>query len=116
MSDMMHPPSGSFPPPPPGNYGGGYGGRPNYGPPPNNNLVWAIVTTVLCCLPFGIVSIVKAAEVNSKWAMGDVAGAYASAQAAKKWAIVSAVASVGVGALYLVFAVGMGAATYPSSM
>ena len=27
---------------------------------PDNNLVWAILCTLLCCLPFGIVSIVYA--------------------------------------------------------
>lgn len=106
------PPSGSYPPPPSGAYPPapyGYGGTP-----PNNYLVWAILSTLLCCLPFGIVSIVKAAEVNSKWAGGDVAGAHASAAAAKKWAIVSAAVTGGALALYLiyfVFVIGLSAAS-----
>lgn len=37
---------------------------------PDNCLVWAILTTVLCCLPFGIVSIVYASKVDSEWALG----------------------------------------------
>ncbi len=82
--------------------------QPNYGTPPNNYLVWAILTTILCCLPFGIVSIIKAAEVNSKWAGGDITGAYASSAAAKKWAIVSAGVSAGVIAIYFLFGVTMG--------
>lgn len=81
---------------------------PMSSPPPNNNLVWAILTTVLCCLPFGIVAIIKAAEVNGKWAQGDYAGAQASADAAKKWSIVSAAVSVGVWILYFIFVVGLG--------
>ena len=35
-----------------------------------NYLVPAILTTVFCCLPFGIVSIVYAAQVNGKVARG----------------------------------------------
>ena len=31
-----------------------------------NNMVWAILTTLFCCLPFGIVSIVYAAQVDGK--------------------------------------------------
>lgn len=34
---------------------------------PGNNLVWGILATVFCCLPFGIVSIVKASKVNALW-------------------------------------------------
>ena len=32
---------------------------------PDNNLVWAILATVLCCLPFGIVAIIKSTQVDS---------------------------------------------------
>ena len=34
-------------------------------PKPDNNLVLAIFTTICCCLPFGIVAIVKASSVNT---------------------------------------------------
>ena len=88
---------GSPPPPPPG-YGPpppGYGPyQPPIGPPPDNYLVWAILTTILCCLPFGVVSIVYAAQVNSKWAMGDMAGAYAASRNARLWATWSAASIV----------------------
>ncbi len=40
-----------------------------------NHLVWAILATLFCCLPGGIVSIVYAAQVNGKIAAGDIAGA-----------------------------------------
>ena len=53
MSYSNEPPYNAPPPPPA--YGGGYGGSP-YGQPPANGLVWAILTTVLCCMPLGIVS------------------------------------------------------------
>jgi hypothetical protein len=54
-----------------------------------NYLAPAILTTLFCCLPFGIVSIVFAAQVNGKLAAGDRAGALQSSQNAKTWAWLS---------------------------
>ncbi|MET1134072.1 MAG: CD225/dispanin family protein [Aeromicrobium sp.] len=84
------------PPPPPG---------PGGGTPPPNNLVWAILTTLFCCLPLGVVSIVYAAQVNGKYAAGDLAGAQESSRKAKQWAIWSAVVGVVVLLIYIVFIV-----------
>lgn len=70
--------------------------------PPNNNLVYAILSTVLCCLPTGIYAIIKAVEVNSKWNAGDKAGAIASAEQAKKWSIYGAIAGAVLGILYAI--------------
>jgi Interferon-induced transmembrane protein len=89
------------PPPPPPGYG--YG-QPT-APPPPNYLVWAILTTILCCLPAGIVSIVYAAQVNSKWAQGDVAGAQRASQNARTWAIVSVVAFFVLAIVYVLIAI-----------
>ena len=47
-----------------------------------NHLVGAILATLFCCLPFGIVAIVYAAGVNGKIAAGDIAGAEASSKKA----------------------------------
>ncbi len=38
--------------------------------PPDNNLVWAILCTVLCCLPLGIVAIIKSTKVNDRLESG----------------------------------------------
>ncbi len=76
---MAYPPA----PPPPDAYGAA-------GPPPNH-LPWAIATTILCCIPAGIVSIIYAGQVNKKWRAGDHAGALKASNNAKTWAIVSAV-------------------------
>ena len=77
---------------------------------PQNYLVWAILSTLFCCLPLGIVSIVYAAQVSGKYSSGDYAGAVTSSENAKKWAIYSAVAAVALTVLYvlaiLVFAIG----------
>jgi heme/copper-type cytochrome/quinol oxidase subunit 2 len=70
--------------------------------PPPNYLVWAILTTVLCCLPFGIVSIVFASQVNSKWAAGDYDGAKNSSKNAKTWAWVSFAAAIFVSVIWFV--------------
>ena len=51
-----------------------------------NYLVQAILTTIFCCLPLGIVSIVYAAQVNGKVAAGDRAGALESSRNARMWA------------------------------
>lgn len=56
-----------------------------YVSPPDNKLVWSILVTLFCCLPFGVVAIIKSAEVNSKWNAGDAAGAQQAADEAGKW-------------------------------
>lgn len=80
--------------------------------PPDNNLVWAILCTVLCCLPLGIVAILKSTKVKELWAQGDHAGAQKAADDAKKYAIWGAAAGVIGLIIYfiLVFAIGMGGA------
>src|ERR1700743_3332843 len=53
---------------------------------PDNYLVWAILVTVLCCLPFGIVSIVYSTKVSGLGTQGRFAEAQAASENAKKWA------------------------------
>ncbi|MFT4669543.1 MAG: hypothetical protein ACI9AT_000686 [Ulvibacter sp.] len=79
--------------------------------PPDNNLVWAIVSTILCCWPLGIVSIIKSTKVNNLWAQGDHAGAKKSADDAKKWAIYSVIGAVIFWVLYIVLMVVLGVAS-----
>ncbi len=54
-----------------------------------NYLVQSILCTIFCCMPFGIPAIVYAAQVNSKVAAGDLAGATESSQKAKMWCWIS---------------------------
>ena len=101
------------PPPPPSS--GPYGGAT----PPPNNLVWAILTTLFCCLPLGVVSIVYAAQVNGKFAAGDLAGAQESSRKAKQWAIWSAVVGLVAIVIYIsviVIAAMSGTSTSTSSL
>jgi heme/copper-type cytochrome/quinol oxidase subunit 2 len=55
--------------------------------------VWAILSVILCW-PLAIPAIVFSTQVNSKWAMGDVAGAQDASQKAKKFAMWAAIAGV----------------------
>lgn len=54
-------------------------------PKPDSYLGPAILVTMFCFLPFGIVGIVYACQVDSKWAVGDWAGAEMSAKSAQTW-------------------------------
>ena len=114
------------PPPPPngnfGNFGGPAGGPPpgepggyGYGQAPmgpvTNNMVIAILTTLFCCLPFGIVAIVKASQVNSKLAMGDYNGAVQASKQAKTWSTVALAVGLIFGVLYILIMAIAGAAS-----
>ncbi len=67
-----------------------------------NFLVQSILVTVCCCLPAGIVAIVYAAQVNSKLAGGDVAGAQEASRLAKMWSWIGFAAGAGVYAIYAI--------------
>lgn len=88
------------PPPPPGYPPAGYPPQQPAGQAPNNYLVWSILVTLFCCLPLGIVAIVKSSQVNGLWAQGRYAEAQASADSAKRWVIWSAVIGVVAGVIY----------------
>lgn len=84
----------------PGGYPGGPGG---FGEDkPSNNLVWAILTTLFCCLPLGVVSIVYAAKVDGLWASGQYDAAREAAGKAKNWALISAGVAIALTVLYIV--------------
>lgn len=84
-------------------YNQGYGQQPYGGYPmrkPDNYLVWAILTTVLCCLPFGVVAIVKSSQVDTLWQQGRYDEAFKASESSKKWSIISAIASLVFGVIY----------------
>lgn len=58
-------------------------------PPVPNHLVWAILATLCCCLPTGIVAIIFAAQVDGKAAAGDYDGARKASDNAKLWSWIS---------------------------
>lgn len=75
-------------------------GQPTDKMPPTY-LVWAVVMTVLCCLPAGIVAIIFSCQVSSKFYAGDLAGAIHASERAQIWIIVSFVLGIMTNTLYL---------------
>ncbi|MDE6226697.1 MAG: CD225/dispanin family protein [Muribaculaceae bacterium] len=68
---------------------------------PKSYLVWAIVVTILCCLVPGVVAIIFASQVSSKYYSGDIEGAKRASRNAEIWIIVSFVLGVLSATLYL---------------
>lgn len=77
-------------------------------PKPDSYLVWGILTTLFCCLPFGIVSIVYASKVDSLYAVGRYDEAVDASLKAKNWALASAVSALVLGVVYAVSIAGVG--------
>lgn len=70
-------------------------------PKPGNNMVLAVLTTVLCCLPLGVVSIIYASKVDSLYNAGDYDGAVSAAKSARTWALVGLIGGIVISILYL---------------
>jgi hypothetical protein len=79
-----------------------------------NYLVWAILSTICCCIPFGIPAIVFASQVNSKLALGDVTGAREASRKAKMWCWIAFGAGLLVGIIGTILQVVAGAAAAAS--
>lgn len=83
----------------------------NPAPPParpKNWLAESILVTILCCLPFGIVAIVHAAGVNSKYDAGNYADALESSKQAAKWVKIGFFVGIAAIVLYILFFVVIG--------
>ena len=70
----------------------------NMPPRPSNYMVLAILSTIFCCIPTGIASIIYASKVNEHYARGDYAEAQNASKNAKLWGLIG----VGACALFLV--------------
>jgi hypothetical protein len=62
---------------------------PSGGAEVQNYLIPAILSTVFCCVPLGVVSIIFATQVNSKVAAGDIAGAAEASKKAKMFMFIA---------------------------
>ena len=69
---------------------------------PDNNMVWAILCTLFCCLPLGVVSIVYASKVDDLYKAGDYQGAQNAADNAKQYAQYSLICGIIIGVIYFI--------------
>lgn len=80
---------------------------------PKTWLVESILVTIFCCLPFGVVGIVKASNVEAIWRRGDIVGAEAASQSAGFWTKLGFWIGLAINilgpVLWFLFAVGMSA-------
>ena len=76
---------------------------------PKNWLVESILVTLFCCLPFGIVGIINAAQVSSKYASKDYEGAEKASREAGKWTKIGFWVGIAVYVIYfaMIFLFGM---------
>lgn len=72
---------------------GGFQGVDN-GVPPPTYLVWAIISTICCCIPFGIVAIVYSTRIDGLWHAGRYAEAWQSSRNARNWTIAAVVCGI----------------------
>ncbi|MDE6123295.1 MAG: CD225/dispanin family protein, partial [Duncaniella dubosii] len=61
---------------------------------PDNYLIWAILATICCCIPSGIVAIFYAAKVSPAYYRGDYMAALDASSKAQLWVIISFVAGL----------------------
>lgn len=61
---------------------------------PPTNLVWAILSTLLCCFPAGVVSIIYSVKVMNKYNAGDIEGAERASETGAWWCIASIVLGI----------------------
>jgi hypothetical protein len=52
---------------------------------PDSYMISAVLVTLFCCIPFGIVSIVYASQVDAKFRAGDYRGAEEASKKARQW-------------------------------
>ena len=71
-----------------------------------NYLIPAIISA-LCCFPLGIISIIFAAQVNSKVTAGDTAGALDASRKAKMFSYIFIGLGIVLWGLYFIFGAGI---------
>lgn len=70
-------------------------------PMPKNHLLFAVLATILCCTPLGIVALIYSSRVSSRYYMGDLEGAKRSSAMAERWIIASFVIGLLSATLYV---------------
>lgn len=63
-------------------------------PMPSTYLAWAILSTICCCIPTGVIAIIYASRVSPLYIRGDVYGSRRASEKAALWTIISFVAGL----------------------
>jgi len=63
-----------------------------------SHLAMAILVTMFCCLPFGVIAIIYACKTDAATARGDISQALAYSNSAQKWSL----AAVVLGLIYII--------------
>lgn len=72
-------------------------------PQPPTYLARSIVSTIIGCVPFGIVAIVKASHVEGAWKAGRYEEAKAYSRAARKWSLISFLVGIAIYVLMTIY-------------
>ncbi len=100
------------------NQNGNYQSMPTYQQNQGDTVNWvpylvaSIISTLCCCLPFGIVAIVFSAKINSAVTAGNMEEAKKAAKTAKIWIIVAVVGGLISSVVYLAITTMIGAGSY----
>lgn len=70
---------------------------------PPTYMVWAILSLIFCCFPTGIVAVIMAAQVSSRFYQKDYEGAKRASRNTEIWIIITFVLGVLINTLYLPF-------------
>jgi hypothetical protein len=81
-----------------------YAAEPTHVP---THLAEAIIATLLCCWPLGLVAIIQATKVSSRNAVGDVEGAMEASRKAKLWSWIAIASGFVVIVLYVALLIAM---------
>ena len=69
---------------------------------PSNHLALAIIVTLMCCIPLGIVSIVYSGKVDTALSKGDISEAESMSRKARNWAIAGIIISAASVIMYFI--------------
>lgn len=58
---------------------------------PDNYQVWAVLSTFFCCMPIGIMALMKSNQVDSLWSMGSYDEAIKVSEDVKKYLLIALV-------------------------
>lgn len=70
-------------------------------------MVFSILTTIFCCIPFGIIAIVYSSKVSKLIAAGDFEGASNASRNSKIWNIAALVSGIVLGIICILLSAGV---------